>query len=418
MQGAKKRKRISGPAKTLLVLVIVTVLLLGFDRIRMIREVALATGPKSHTQRYYFIEAADRPGIELFYKGLTSADKVKMAQRLGLYNDIKVITLTGKLLDTFDEQAYQELTNSLIKQTKSNPKDAVSLIGVGATRPKFAIRKAMLAAVPESLGPLAEKLEDAGLRGNAKRLLIEAGPQAEPYVRKYIQSKDADVRKNAASLLGQYRKVESLGVLGKAFRAYKTPERTIYLSAIVAIGAQQNRPFFENVFSNLNYTPEERFLAAKALARLGTLQSTAPLARALLSAKGQEREKVLQALSEAGEKTLALTTLQPYDRFRLSCMLRGSRADAILSTEILKGRFDIFKNIDYMKGRDGLTQALSQLAVKLNPQKDARKAMLVLRVLSSTKSGIKALEKLQKDPKIGGLAMRTLRLNKLAKAPE
>ncbi len=411
MKENRRRKKISGPLKTLLFLVAATLLLLGFDRIRLAREIALATGPTSQNQRNYFIESADRPGIELFYKGLTTAQKVTMAKRLGAYADEKAIVLTTKLLSTFDKAAFEELSKALAVQAKRNPEDMVKQINTGATQPKIAIGKALLSATPGSYSPLAQALNDPALRGNAKRLLLEAGAKAEPQVRQIVASKDADARREAISLLGQYRREDSLGVLGKGFRNSKPPERTLFLSAIVSIGAPKNRQFFENVFALKGFTQEERILAAQALARIGTLQSTAPLARALLTAKGQERIQVLDALAEAGEKVLSLTTLKPADRLHLATLIRGPRADALLSSAIRSSGQGWESLLRACNGREGLTPALTALATKLDPKKQSAKIVKIMETLNTTRSGQKELKKLEAHPKIGGLAMRTLRLS-------
>ncbi|MBX3118806.1 MAG: hypothetical protein KF784_07045 [Fimbriimonadaceae bacterium] len=407
----KKRKRkISGPVKTLIALLALTGVLLIVDRVREAREIALATGPASEAQRKYFVESADRPGVELFYKGLSTKEKVAMAKRLAKYSDAKSIALTGKLLDTYDSAAYKELTHTLTVQAKSNPKDAIPLINIGATQPKFAIRKALLDATPTILPELAAALSDKALQGSAKRLLLDAGAQAEPYVRPLVKSKEASVRLESASLLGEYRKPESLDTLKAAFKVSKPPERIQYLSAIVGIGVPQNRPFLEGVFTFSQFTDDERYLAARGLAKIGTLQSTAPLAKALLKAKGPERDRIINALAESGDKTLELTTLRAQDRVILATRLSGPKADALLSSAIDKVGFGAVPSLDLLYGREALTPALRKLALQIDPKKESYKIMQVLRALSSTESGQKALAQLQQDSRIGGLAMRTLRL--------
>lgn len=406
----RRRPKLSGPAKTLLVLVALTGVLLAIDRISTAREIALATGPKSEAQRKYFVEAADRPGIDLFYKGLNPRQKLAMAKRLGEYSDEKAIALTGKLLGTFDAPAYDALTQALTKQAKANPEGAIKLIGEGATRPKAAIRAALIGAAPASLKPLAEAMKDPALRGPAKRLLLEAGPQAEPVVRPLVGSSDQETRTDAAFLLGEYRKTESIEALQAAYRTRKPPERSRYLASLVAIGATQNRAFFEGVFTAKGSSGEERALGAKGLSKIGTLEAVAPLARALLKSQGPERETIIAALAEAGDKTLGLTTLRPHDRFLLACRLRGAKADSVISQAIASQRIDVFPVLDALYGRPALTPALRGLALRIDAKTEAYKITQVLRVLTSTEEGLKALRQLRQDDKIGGLAMRTLRL--------
>src|SRR5580658_11330050 len=77
------------------------------------RDTELATGPKSEAQEAFFVDAADRPDISLFFRKLTAKQRLAMAQDIGRYTDPQLGKLCGTLLGDFDPAARAALADSM-----------------------------------------------------------------------------------------------------------------------------------------------------------------------------------------------------------------------------------------------------------------------------------------------------------------
>jgi hypothetical protein len=124
-------------------------------------DVRMATGTVGDAQKRFFVEAADRPDIAIFFKGLAPDQRLKMSQSVGEYDDPKIAVLIGKLLADFDFVAREALTDSLVKLVKKQPKAVAEQLALKGSFQQLAVAKALATLGPTSAPFAAATLTNA-----------------------------------------------------------------------------------------------------------------------------------------------------------------------------------------------------------------------------------------------------------------
>ncbi len=406
---SKPRKGASRLARTLRSLIIIAAIgggLAAYNIVNVRRDVALATGPTNDDQRAFFARAAERPDLELFYKGLTSAQRASMARRLGDYDDPRLAAVIVKLLGTFDPEARKLLGESLAKLAQKQPDAVADQLAISGSFQQLAVTNALKGVGERALPLVAKRLEVAGARTNAVAFLVESGPGAIPELSNQLRSENQDVSLAAADALGKLGAREAVPILVERYRTAKDAARIGYLSAIASIGDPSTEKILTEAMSDETLTIPQRMQGALGLGRVGTATAVATLAPLAEHPDRQFRESVRSALALAGDAALKSPAIPPSLKLIVAGTVATPTSDAIIAAA-LKSPASAQIAAEGAGNRPSLVLPLLQ-AVKRTS--DGAAADEMLRALATTKAGRAQLAELEKDPSLGGLAARRNRI--------
>lgn len=394
----------------LAVLAVMAGVLLFIQRQRASSEVSLATGPSSSAQRAFFESAAGRPDLEIFFRGLSPAQRIAMARRLGEAATPAATQVAATLLATFDDAAREALAESLSAIAKKDPDLVAAELGRNGSFELQGLFAALRDAFPKSVPAIAAAVGDPGRRSNAVRLLVESaqsaidGPawksEAERVVLPMLDAKEAPVRAGAAEVLGKLRSKAAVAHLLSRLEAAEGEDKASILSALAEIGD----PRAESVLlaSLESDRPSPRILAG--LGRIASPRSLARLLEFVRTGDEAMRNSALSGLSLAGDAGLAAAP-DPKSRLAVAKQLKTPAADAAIR-EALQSGTEMRAALEAARGRE--TVAASVLPVGI-PKDDAYAAARC-EVLATTIAGRQRLKALIDDLELGGFAQRALEL--------
>lgn len=305
----KKKSRFGGRlGRTLKSLAVISALGIGlaaFNTITLRNDVATATSTRvSDGQKRWLIDAADRPDIAVFFKGLRPEERLAMAENIGRYDDPKLPALAAKLLGDFDEAARKVLTESLTKLAKTQPSAVAEQFKVKGSFQNMGVATALRSIGSEAYAPVAAMLENGDARPAAVAFLTESGPSATSAVLPLLKSENKDVRLAAADVLGKLRATEAIPDLVRLYETAEPADRAQYLAALSGIGSPRQVPLFTGILNDAEEPPALRATAALGLGRADTPDSVATLWRYTDSDDLALREAVINGLQVATNNAL------------------------------------------------------------------------------------------------------------------
>jgi len=394
----------------LVVLAVLAGVLLFIQRQRASSEVSLATGPAGAEQKAFFEEAAKRPDLELFYRGLSSEQRIAMARRLGDTGTPAAAKVATTLLATFDEAARKALSKSLAKMAQRDPKLITAELGRNGNFELQGLFAALRSAYPNSVVAIAEAVGDPGRRANAVRLVVESaqdpaeGPSwkasAEAAIIPGLEAKEASVRAGAAELLGKLRSAAAVPLLLSKVVVAEGEDRAAILSALAEIGdPRAEGALLDSLQSG---RPSPRTLAG--LGRMATPKSLGRLAEFVRDGDAAVRESAIIGLSLAGDPGLSAAP-DMKSRLEVARRVRTPAADSVIRRALESGT-EVPLALEAATGRETLASSILPPTLdKADPFTAAR-----CETLASTIAGRRMLKGLIDDPKLGGFAQRALEL--------
>lgn len=377
-----------------------------FNSVSLARDVSAATGPKSDSQHDFFVAAAARPDIELFYKKLTHEQRMAMAQRLGEYPDPKLAAVIGKLVGTFDTDARKVLTDSLTKVSAGHPEAVAALLIQKGSLQIVSITSALRTIGATALPAVVDELEVVDGRTNSVAYLVSVGKPAVPNLLPVLNDKDKDVRLAAADALGKIGANEAVAPLTKLYEGATGDEKFGYLSALSGIGAPETEALLSKAVDDETLTNPRRAQAMLGLGRIGTDSAIKKLWQLSSTDDPQVRDSVVSALQLAGDRAL-IGTPNPLLGLRVAGGLKDATADRFIS-EALRDPSLTMAAAEAASRRPSLVPSLSSNVRLL--AKDGAEVDALMKALATTAEGQRELKRLSDDPLVGGLAFRRLKL--------
>lgn len=369
------------------------------------RDAALATGPRSEAQHAFFVGAADRPDIELFYKGLTPEQRLAMAERVAQYDDPQLAALIGTLLGSFDSRARGVLTSALVVVGKKHPEAVAAQLKQTGSLQLFALYDALRQVGASALPAVAAQLRVKDARPNASTVLVAAGPAAVPVLLPYLNDPDKDIRTAAADALGKIGARSAVPALVTKYTSATGDERFGYLSAIAAIGAPETEGLLTREVDDASLPTPRRAQAMLGLGRIGSPTAVAKLWSFAADDDTQVREAMISALQLAGNA--ALRAAKPSDiGLRVAGGIRTPEASAYIA-RMLADPSTLHAAAQVAGNRPELVPSLF---AALHRTDDGDAIDADMRALATTRDGIARLKTLVSDPTLGGFATRRLKL--------
>lgn len=401
----KGPSRLARTLRSLVAMIALGAGLAVYNAVTVSRDVSTATGPKGEGQHEFFLAAADRPDIELFFKKLTPEQKATMAKRLGEYADPKLAKVIGKLLGTFDAPAREILTHSLTVSGEKDPEAVAAQLTQNGSLQRLAIGAALREIGSPALPAVVEQLKVKDARNNAVAYLVAIGKTSVPYLLPVLDSTDADVRLAAADALGKIAAPEGVAKLTQLYEKSSGDERFGYLSALSGIGSHDSEELLAKAVDDPALTGPQQAQAMLGLGRVGTSSAIHRLWTFAANEDPNLRDAAISALQLAGSASLSQAT-DPRLGLRVAAGLKEPAADDYIGMN-LASRDLIKPAAEAAYGRPALVSSLSEV-VRRTQDGDAVDA--VLRSLGSTPKGLERLKGLENDPTLGGFAFRRLRL--------
>ncbi|CAN5404814.1 hypothetical protein BH11ARM1_BH11ARM1_11300 [soil metagenome] len=372
------------------------------------RDVRLATGPKGDAQHEFFLNAAERPDMELFFRSLTPKQRVEMSANIGHYDDPLMPKLIGKCLGTFDVDARAALTNSMAELAKTQPKAVAEQLALKGSFQQLAVATALKAAGTDSLNLVTAQLSVADARPNAVAYLVSVGPPSVPSLLPVLNDKDKDVRLAGADALGKLRATTAIPKLTDLYTSTKGDEHFGYLAALAGIGSKSSEPLLAQALNDPSIPVAERAQAEIGLGRIATASAVALLWKYPTSEEPTLREGAISALQVAGDSSFAAGTSEE-TKLRIAEGVHSETADSVIK----KGLQTPSLRLAAAKVAGNRSQLVPDLVAALdqvNPDQDGDLADQLIRALFTTPEGTRTAESL-KQPEMKGLVERRLQLS-------
>ncbi|MEZ0325719.1 MAG: HEAT repeat domain-containing protein [Fimbriimonas sp.] len=375
------------------------------------RDVAAAIGPEGETQRHFFLIAAERPDMLIFFKSLKPEQRLQMAQNVGRYSDPQLAKLIVKLLETFDTAARAALTQSLTALAKKQPAAVAERLEVGGSFQQLAMRSALKGAGPEALPLVAERLTNAGARPNAVAFLVEAGPPAIPPLLPMLGNKDKDVRLAAADALGKLRAKQALSKLVALYNGSTGDEQYGYLAAIAGVGDPSSETLLTSALNDEALPAPQRAQAALGLGRIGSESAIDLLWRYAASENHQIEQSSITALQVVGDLVWKPGEGSPLLRIAVAEGIKTQLADNVIALGLGNPATQVAAARSAAR-RPALVRTLTTHLERLQPGSEGDVADAIISALATTAEGRKSLAGLKAGP-LAGLIQRRLQLMSL-----
>jgi len=369
--------------------------LAALNAVTLKNDTATATGPESPAQRQFFVDAADRPDIAVFFKNLSHEQRLQMAKNIGRYDDPKLPKLAAVLLQDFDAGARQELTNSLVKLAPKLPKAVAEQMTQKGSFQQVGISSALDAVGDSALPLVVDMLANGDARPFAAAYLTNKGTKTGPLIIPKLSDKDKGIRLAAADALGKlaYRPaVEKLRSLYEGVKsdATKFDEMMGYLSALSGTGDPSLEGLFTELLSNPDTPVTSRATAAFGLGRIATPSSTQTVWKYVDSDDAQLASNAVAALQRAGDVALDSAPATGTGRLRVAAGITGPGADRLLNTALNSSDLVV---LSLAGNRPALVPKLSELLATANGDDQGEVVDLVVRALASTPAGQEVLNR-------------------------
>ncbi len=408
---AKKVKRVSRMARTvrsLLFMALLGAVMAIANFVMNGRDVAAAIGPESNSQREFFVAAAERPDMLIFFKSLTPQQRLSMAENLGRYDDPKLAKLIVKLLETFDTSAREALTVSLTTLAKKQPAAVAERLEVGGSFQQLAMQTALKSAGSSVLPLVAERLTVAGARPNAVALLVSQGSPSIPALLPMLEHKEKDVRLAAADGLGKLRAKEALLKLGSLYSSTTGDEHYGYLAAIAGVGDASSEQLLTDALNDDALPAPQRSQAALGLGRIGSGSAIDLLWKYAGVENRQIEQSSITALQVVGDRALSAERGTALQRIAVAEGIKTAVGDQVLSRGLREPSLRV-RASQASAGRPLLVPVLLSQLQGLRAESAGDVADALIAALATTEEGQDSLRDLSSGP-LAGLIQRRLQL--------
>jgi HEAT repeat protein len=372
------------------------------------RDMSIATGEEGPRQERFFVQAAERPDIPIFFKGLSPEQRLQMSRNIGRYDQPELATLIGKCLGTFDKDARAALTESLSALAKRHPAAVATQLSLPGSFQQLAVAQALQSAGESVLPVVAERMTDAAARANAGAFLVASGPPAVPVLVPLLDNEDEAVRFAAADALGKLRAREAVDPLIRWFRQAEPEAKLTYLAALSGIGDPATEPMMAATLDDPSIPSPQRAQAALGLGRIGTPSAVRLLWPYTVVEDQRIRLSAISALQIAGDGALEEPAPTAAARVAVAAGIGSVRADAVLREALSQPGMRRVA-AEAAEGRATLVPALAEVLISLDPEADGDQADTLVRALVSTPEGLARVRQVQ-DPRLAGLVERRMRL--------
>lgn len=369
------------------------------------RDIQLATGPKSADQERWLVGAASRPDLATFFKRLTRDQKLAMAQAVGRYDDAPLAKIVGTCIETFDPDTRKAFAIALVRIAKAHPQEVVDQMAGGGGIKQRAIANALHPLGSTVLPMVAEKLTIGDARTNAVSFLVDAGPDAVPFVAPKLDDTDKDTRLATADCLGKLRATSATLALTKLAQTAATEERPRYWAAIASIFDPSTETFLTSLIENSELDGSQRAQAALGLGRIGSESALKSIARFIVTDEAPLRRACIDALRSAGQRGLAVAPDEE-SRIAVAAGVSGPAADAVLRSALFNPRTAAIAAAA-CADRPHLHSVLIAAARRFGS--DGEVADAVVESLYQTPTGRQTLQSLRTDPSLTGFVLRKVR---------
>jgi HEAT repeat protein len=404
---SKKTSRTGRTVRSLLLMAGVGAVLAAYNIYANNRDVTVATGPKGDSQHAFFVNAAERPDINVFFKSLTPAQRLQMARNIRRYDDPTMANLIGKCLESFDAQARDELTKSMAVIARSQPKAVAQQLELKGSFQQLAVAKALRESGSDVLDMVAERLTNADARPNASSYLVASGKSAIPSVLPQLDSKDKDVRLAAADVLGKLRSRQAVDELTSKYRSTKGDEQYGYLAAIAGIGDPSSQRLLESALEDSSLPVPQRAQAELGLGRIASPATVELLWTYIDDEQRQLRESAITALQISGDVALRHAPNDVANQLAVASGVHSDLANSIIAGAL--GTSNVGEAAEAAHGRPELADVLVTHLRSIEPDRQGDIADDLIDALASTPAGAAALKSLDK-PALAGLVQRRLTL--------
>lgn len=408
-------KRESSPRRQavwlLIGLLAFAVLLGAYSSWRNTETKKLALGSPNAAQRDYFVGSVERPEVESFFKGLTSAEKVRFAQNLGRHDAPELAKLIVKLLATFDKEARDALTASLVQLAKTQPKAVAEQLTQTGGFQRYAVFQALSGAGAASLDHAADQLAVADARTNAVAFLVGEGAAAVPSLLRQLGHKDKDVRAAAAEALGKLRSREAVPALTDRYRNAPEEERIAYLTALSGIADPRSRDLLRAAFADPRSRPDVRSVSALGLGRIGRPEDLWLLWEAATTPDLDLQIAIVSGLQFAGEAALE-SAVPTVVSLKVAAGVQGPRSLALIERGLASGdRRLVAEAARSARRRPELVAVLERALHRYDPALRGDLVDPILEALTQSEAGHAVLKRLSQDSALGSLVARRLALS-------
>ncbi|HVL40188.1 MAG TPA: HEAT repeat domain-containing protein [Fimbriimonadaceae bacterium] len=411
MDKRTKNRQGKGPRTWLVLLVLVAsaAVLWVINSLSVAREIRVATGPPTPEQAAFFADAADRPDLEAFFKGLKKAQQLAFARNTGKHDMPEAPRLIAKLLTTFDPDVRQQLTESLAAVAKTQPEATSQELKHGGNFQRLGVFRALREAGPDALPHVVARLEQDDTRANALAFLVEAGEAATPHLLKALSSQNKSARIAAADALGKIRSQVAVPGLIERYRTGEPDEKVSYLAALALIGHPATESMLTRTLLDTSQPVQIRAHAALGLGRIGTGAAVRHLWSLVETYDLDFRSTVISALRLAGDAALrhAPADVQQRTLIQVAADVRSPAGDRVIQGA-LQGPHALLA-AGAAKERPSLAASLLDL-LKRSGGRDAELADAVIAALQTTPSGNEGLVALEDRPDLAGLIARRRKL--------
>lgn len=375
------------------------------------RDVSLAIGSPGTAQEQFFVDAAERPDIAVFFKNLKPSQRLKMSQNIGRYDDPQLAKLIGKCLGSFDADARAALTQSLAHVARVHPKEVAEQLALPGSFQQLAVSSALKEAGPDALPMVAERLTNGDARPNAVAYLVAAGKASVPSLMAMLGHKDKDVRVAAADALGKLRAREAVPAIVNLYQSSTGDEKNGYLASIAGIGDPSTEPLLEAVIKSGSTAIPQRAQAALGLGRIGSSTAIKLLWTFVEDDHQQLRQSAVTALQIGGDRSLANTSAPKERLLEVAEGIHTPAADQVLRSALANPGERLFA-ARASTSREPIVPSLIVALEAVNADTEGDIADAIIQALVSTPRGVAALQKLN-DPALAGLVSRRLELRRL-----
>ncbi len=423
-----RKKRPSRAARSVRVIVGLIVLagaLAGLNAYTYKQDVQAATGSPQPAQQGFFVTAADRPDIEVFFKSLTHEQRVAMGKNLGAHNAPKVAELAARLMNSFDAEARAELERSLILLAPKQPEAVADQLKLGASFQRIGVFKALDTLGPAAIPLAVARLEKADCRTNAASyLLMKGAPVCEPTLALLASSKEKDARLAAADVLAKLRYLPAAPALAKLLTQAreetlaetdptKVPDKRAealgYLGALATVAAPESEALLRTTAKDEATPGPYRAQSLLGLGRIGNAACQATLWEFALQQDRLLSDAAYSGLQLVGDDVLKsdrpLSSL-----LKVAAGLVSRAADAVVARALTSPAIAL-EAATSAADRPGLVPALVARLQAIDASTEGALADRIIESLASTPAGQRSLQGLRKDPGIEALARRRLTQN-------
>lgn len=349
-------------------------------------DIRTAVGPQSDGQKQFFVAAADRPDVAVFFKNLKPEERIAVAQNIARYDDPKLASLIAKLLGDFDVEARTELGKSLTKLAKTQPQAVADQLKERGSFQQLAITQSIESLGTGAIPFVIKTLEVADARTNAVSFLVSQGEASTPALLPLLKSENKDIVLSAADALGKLKARDASPQLQVLYKAAAPADRAAFLTALSSIGDVRNEFIFREVLSNSREPLPLRSQSALGLGRIGSATATELLWKYAYADERELANSSITGLQFAGEPALSGRMTFDLVTAKVASGIKGPLADEAL-TQALANPSLTKEVAELCTERPTLVRPLLTTLKKLDLAEQGDLADSVLRALLTTDAG-------------------------------